>query len=58
MSELEIKINGKIMTVSELDLDGEIRISIYDFVEGNHQYISKEEAIQIINHLKKQFNIE
>lgn len=55
MSELNINT----MHISEIDGDGDISIKIdLDYPSDcTYQYVNKQDAIAIINHLKKQFNL-
>lgn len=57
MSELTIKGETSTkLTIESIDPDGEVCISIYRY-EWNCMYIDKQDAIAIIQHLQKQFNI-
>ncbi len=57
MSELVIKKGNRILEIYESDSDGEVLISIHESGIGYGEWITKQDAIQIIDHLKKQFEL-
>lgn len=59
MSELVINKTLEIddLTISPLKPNSTVLICMSGFTTNSYQYINQKDAIQIINHLKKQFGL-
>ena len=57
MSRLIINRVDRYLSFSELDLDSEVEIEMDGHTEDISMFIDKNAAQQIIDHLKKQFNL-
>lgn len=57
MGDLVIKNNVTKLTFSEKEIDGDISIVLSVYGEDYHKYIDSDDAILIIEHLKREFNL-